>query len=200
MQFKIIFLLLLCFAQTAWSQPGITIPFTEKQLVSSANIAFAASKVLFNTPKRFHKIRLTDADHGRVLDISGGNYLQFRALVANKDTSVVIGIYVAGHYGESIKDMDMKANAKRVLYYTDTLAADFIRYNKKRLAIWHTDFGVEYSEKFRLFMNCFSNARVVQIADFNRELHIVYFFTESQRKNIEAIIEKTQNIVTPMRD
>lgn len=200
MRIKIIFLLLICFVRTAWSQKGLTIPWTEEELVSMNKIALASSKVLFNIPMHFHNIRFTDADYGRVLDTSGGGYIQFKAIVANKDTSIVIGVYVAGHYGEEIKDMDMKANAKKRLYYADTLATDFIRYDKKRLAIWHTDFGVEYSENFRLFMNRFRKARVVQIADFNRELMIVYFYTENQSKNIESIINKTQDIVKPMSD
>ncbi len=49
-------------------------------------------------------------------------------------------------------------------------------------------------------MNRFTDARVIQIADFNREQRIVYFFTEKQRKNIAAIIKDTRNIVAPIED
>ncbi|MES2425457.1 MAG: hypothetical protein V4560_00745 [Bacteroidota bacterium] len=96
------------------------------------------AKVLFNIPKQFHLVKLTDANYGQVFDKTGGGYIPLDELITNKDTSVAIGVYVA----KGAERMDMKANAKKRLYYVDTLAVDFIRYNKERLAIWHTDFGV----------------------------------------------------------
>jgi hypothetical protein len=194
---RILLFLLMCFASTAYAQSFDTPP-TEEQRSAHAKLSFAYAKVQFNIPEQFHIIGFTDTDNGWCVGVHNELIACFNKLVTNKDTSVVIGVYVSGHYPPEADYMDMKANAKKALYYVDTLAADFVRYNKDRLTAWHSDFGVEYPLKVQLFMKRFTEAKKIQIANYNRELRIVYLFTESQRKNIDGIIKKTQNIVVPI--